>query len=249
MTRGCSAALLAALVIGPIAAFAQGSPAPANADPRARELAQTVMERMGGARQWDGLHYVHWVFFGKRKLTWDKWTGDLRIETDKNRTVLMNVNTKQGRAWQDGKPLEGEELAKALDMGHQIFINDMYWMFMPYKLLDPGVTLKYAGERAMKDGRAADVLELTFAAGVGYTPQNRYEVFVAKDTGLVEQWSFYEKAGDPEPGFTLPWGGWKKFGGVMLATVHDDKAPWEVAVFDTLPRSVFDSPEPAKLGP
>ena len=40
-----------------------------------------------------------------------------------------------------------------LELGHRTWINDSYWMFMPYKLLDPGVTLAYAGERALEDGR------------------------------------------------------------------------------------------------
>ena len=34
---------------------------------------------------------------------------------------------------------------------------------MPFKLLDPGVTLRHVGERTLDGGRPADVLELTVA--------------------------------------------------------------------------------------
>ena len=130
----------------------------------------------------------------------------------------MNVHDKQGRAWEDGEAItDPEQLAAALQNGYEAWINDAYWVIMPFKLLDPGVTLKYAGERAIEDGRPADVLELTFN-GVGVTPENRYEVFVAKDTGLVEQWSFYRTADATEPGFTLPWTDWQRFGRILIAT-------------------------------
>jgi hypothetical protein len=94
----------------------------------------------------------------------------------------------------------------------------------------------------MKDGRPADVLDVTFGQGVGYTPENRYEVFVAHDTGLVEQWAFYAKAEDTEPRFILPWAGWTRFGKVLLATGHGKDDDWEIAVPDDLPAAVFTDP-------
>jgi len=218
-------------------------------DPRAVALAESVLEKMGGKSAWERTRVVRWDFMGRRRHWWDLHTGDIRIEADK-RIVLMNVTTKTGRVWQDGQELAGQELADALTRGHQWWVNDSYWMFMPYKLLDPGVTLRYVSERSMqKDGRAADVLEMTFGAGVGYTPQNRYEVGVAKDTGLVEEWAFFKDAQDEEPGFVLPWSGWKKFGPILLATDHgpDTGGDWNIAVFNGLPASVFESREP--VGP
>ena len=220
-----------------------------DSDSRAIEIAQSVIERMGGWESWDNTRCLSWRFFGRRMHHWDKWTGDVRIEGpagDDDYLWLMNVNTTQGRVWKNGEEInDTEELAEALLTGRKVWVNDSYWLVMPYKLLDPGVTLKYSGEREMADGRAADVLKLTFGEGVGYTPENRYEVFVAKDTGLVEQWSFYRNAPDEEPGFTLPWQGWQEFGRIMLATGRGRGMDWEIAVHDELPESVFNSPEPA----
>jgi hypothetical protein len=118
-------------------------------------------------------------------------------------------------------------------------------MFMPYKLLDPGVVLTYVGNQPMADGRSSEVLQLTFES-VGLTPQNRYLVFVASDTGLVEQWSYFRDAADTEPGFTAAWERWQRFGNIMLATGHGRDADWDIAVFSDLPASVFESPDPVQ---
>jgi hypothetical protein len=130
----------------------------------------------------------------------------------------MNLRTGRGRAWEKGievtdEARRGEVLAQA----HSIWINDAYWLVMPYKLKDTGVTLRYGGEKVTEDGRMADVLELTFRE-VGDTPDNRYLVFVDRESGLVSQWSYFKTAADAEPRFTLPWNGWQSFGAIKLAT-------------------------------
>jgi hypothetical protein len=215
-----------------------------DSDPRAVAVAQAVVERMGGWEAWDGTRYLVWTFFGRRHLWWDRRAGDVRIETDRG-VVLLNVDTRAGRVWRDGVEITNpDSLAAALEEGRQIWVNDSYWLIMPFKLLDPGVTLKYGGEASLPDGRAADVLVLTFGEGIGYTPENRYEVFVARDSGLVEQWSFFAAASDAEPKFTLPWAGWTKVGGVMIATDHGRGDPWPVSAPASLPASVFRDPAP-----
>ena len=154
--------------------------------------------------------------------------------------VLMNIHTKLGRVRAAGEEVQDpEKLDEYPTLGHEVWVNDSYWMFMPYKLLDPGVTLRHTGERELEDGRLADVLDLTFGEGVGYTPENRYEVFVARDSGLVEQWSFFAEADAPEPQFTMPWAAWRKFGHIWLATDHGQQKDWDIAVHAVLPRSVF----------
>jgi hypothetical protein len=240
------------------------SPAPAAADrvqvspesdAEAIEIAQSVMEAMGGWEKWDQTRFLQWNFFGRRQHHWDRWTGDIRIagpmqfrsEEPEEVLVLMNIHTKQGRGWDaDGNEItDAATLEALLATGHAVWINDSYWLVMPYKLLDPGVTLKLLGERPMEDGRPADVLQLTFAEGVGDTPENKYEVFVARDTGLVEQWSFFEEAGDSEPRFTMPWLNWQPFGDILLATGRGRDLDWAIAAPIELPESVFRNPEPA----
>ena len=229
----------------------------AGSDPRAIEIADSVMEKMGGRKAWDETRYVTWRFFGGRLHVWDKHTGDIRIEMTSRdggeQTVLLaNLNSKAGRAWINGAEVIDEaQRAGLVNRGISIWINDSYWLVMPYKLKDSGVTLTYRGEAEMEDGRAADVLQLTFR-GVGDTPDNKYEVYVARDSGLVEQWSYYRTAADAEPGFTCAWHNWRRCGDILLS---DDRGllrgnpvrHTDVAVFDELPRSVFEGPEPFVL--
>ncbi len=222
-------------------------------DPRAIEIRDAVLDAMGGRKAWDDTRYISWRFFGRRLHVWDKWTGDIRVEFSgddgKRVAVSANLHTKAGKAWKDGEPVTVDaELAGVIRSAISAWVNDSYWLVMPYKLADPGVALAYKGDAKLEDGRAADLLQLTFD-GVGETPENRYDVYVARDTRLVEQWSYYRSATDAKPEFTCPWRNWQRYGAILLSDdrgiLRDQPARHtEIAVFDSLPRSVFDTGAP-----
>src|SRR5262249_60726929 len=142
-----------------LAAVLPAAPAdapPLKADPKAAAIADRVMEALGGKKAWDDMHYIRFEFgmekdgkFQGRSHTWDKWTGRYRLEgktpDGKSYVTLMNVNTKEGSAWMDGKKLEGDDAKKALEKAYGAWVNDTYWLLMPYKLKDPGVILEYGG--------------------------------------------------------------------------------------------------------
>ncbi|RMF56260.1 MAG: hypothetical protein D6748_13930, partial [Calditrichaeota bacterium] len=143
-----------------------------DSDPRAIEIADRVMQALGGRDAWDNTRYLQWRFFGRRLHIWDKWTGRLRLESG-DLLILMNINTRTGKVWKEGEAItHPDSLQKYLDFGYKAWINDSYWLLMPYKLKDTGVTLRYAGEAKTEDGRIADILHLTFK-DVGVTPQNK----------------------------------------------------------------------------
>ena len=226
-------------------------------DPQAIKVAQVTMKAMGGRKAWDETRYIAWNFFGSRRHIWDKHTGNVRIEFADRESgdqiiLLMNINTMKGRAWRNGDEVtDSEALAKMLKSGQGAWINDGYWLFMPYKLDDPGVTLKYLGRKMMEDNRSAEVVELTFTE-VGNTPQNKYHVYVARDTQLVEQWDFFSTSDDAEPRFKIPWRDWKRHGRIMLSGNRGQRngealEHTGIAVFNELPNSVFTSPDPVDL--
>ena len=161
------------------------------------------MAAMGGRANWDATRYITWRFFGFRLHVWDKWTGNIRFEQG-DLTVLMNIHSKEGRAFAAGAKIsDPDTLAAKLDHGYRAYINDSYWLVMPYKLKDTGVTLRYRGLEATEDGRPAEVLELTFK-DVGVTPQNKYAVWIDQESRLVTQWAFYREAADAEPALYRP---------------------------------------------
>ena len=214
----------------------------AGSDREAIEIADGVMARLGGRRNWDATRYITWRFFGRRLHVWDKWTGNLRFES-KGLVVLMNINSQEGRAWEEGVAVtDPDTLAARLSAGYRAWINDSYWLVLPYKLKDSGVTLRYKERGMTEEGIPADILELTFA-GVGVTPQNKYDVYVDVHERLVRQWAFYPDAADETPAWVDPWKNWKQYGKIWLADGHGRTSHTDVAVFDDLPAAVFESTE------
>ncbi|MDH3744229.1 MAG: hypothetical protein OES47_03905 [Acidobacteriota bacterium] len=253
ISRWCSTLTL----LTAVAALAGGDNPPADgfdvsgSDARAIALADSVMERMGGRKAWDDTRFITWKFFGRRSHVWDKHTGDIRVEGVERESgntylILMNLHSMNGRAWLAGKEATGEELDAMLDRGEAAWINDSYWLVMPYKLKDSGVTLTYVGEQKMEDGRLADIVRLTFT-GVGRTPENKYHVAIARDSGLVEQWAFFADADDAEPRFRTPWHDWKRHGNILLSANRGDNGHTHIAVLDKIPETVLTSPEQVEL--
>ncbi|KAA3658352.1 MAG: hypothetical protein DWQ10_11345 [Calditrichaeota bacterium] len=212
-------------------------------DPKAITIADEVMKHLGGRQNWDNTRYISWNFFGRRLHVWDKFNGNIRIQ-EKNVVTLMNINSKQGRIWRNGIEItEPDSLINYLDRGYSLWINDSYWLVMPYKLKDSGVTLKYLGEKNMETGEPADVLQLTFS-GVGVTPTNKYDVYVNKTNHRVEQWSYYTRFDDAKPRITNPWTDWQQYGKIWLSSNRGKRSFSQIAVFDQVPKSVFEKPEP-----
>ncbi|MEO6040011.1 MAG: hypothetical protein ABIQ93_16480, partial [Saprospiraceae bacterium] len=108
-------------------------------------------------------------------------------------------------------------LAKYLQMGKEVWINDSYWLVMPFKLRDPGVSLRYLGASKTDGGQAAELLQMTFSK-VGVTPDNKYHVWVDKKTHLVTQWAYFEKYTDAKPDFQQAWTDYKPYGQILLSS-------------------------------
>ena len=196
---------------------------------------------MGGRANWDATRFISWNFFGRRDLVWDKATGRVRIESSNDSTIyLFNVKTGKGRVQIRGQELmEVDSLAKMLDRAKSIWINDSYWLVMPYKLKDTGVTLTYLGEEDNSKGVLCNVLELTFNE-VGVTPENKYQVYVGVHDNLVNEWRYYKSAQQDSASAIWPFDNYKKYGSILLsADRSDDRGPKNVKVDPELPDAVF----------
>jgi hypothetical protein len=184
------------------------------------------METLGGEEAWRATRYLRFDFavdreektLMRRAHTWDRRRGHYRVEaTDEEGrpvVVLMNLHTRQGNAWVGGQPASAETLEKLLESAYAWWVNDSYWLLMPYKMRDAGVILTYAGLEA-KDNRTWDKVLLTFE-GVGLTPKDKYWVFVNRSTGLVDRWEFVLKGADTPP-VPYEWSGWQSYGQIQLA--------------------------------
>jgi hypothetical protein len=174
-------------------------------DAQALQVTQQMQAAMGGLENWNNTRYVKFKFqVGQpgawrvsRSHLWDKWEGRYRFEsTDKEgvpSVILFNVNTKQGKVFVGGKELPAAEAKDRIDRAYGAYINDTYWLAMPWKWLDPGVHLKYAGEETY-EGTPCDVVQLTFQ-NVGLTPGDAYRAFVSKTSHLMVHWEYKLQGG------------------------------------------------------
>ncbi len=212
----------------------------AHSDPAAIELADSIMLAMGGRENWDNTRFISWNAFGRRNWVWDKKTNRIRIESLKDSIIyLATISSVEGRVQVKGQELKDpDSLKKMLTKAKSMYFNDMYWLAMPYKLKDAGVTLKYLGEDTLKNNRY-NVLQLMFQE-VGDTPENKYKLYVDVKEKLVRYWSYYKDSRQDTANFTLPWDNYQKYGNILLSGDRSDgRGPKNVKVDETLPDKLF----------
>ncbi len=260
MTSGRRALSFAVLVVALAPAVDRiGGAAPPASDPRALEVADRVMQVLGGAEAWNATRYLRFDLaenregrnVARRSHTWDRLSGAYRLEA---RTaagdpfiVLMNLNTRDGSAWVKGTSVQGDELKKLLEEAYVLWTKDTYWLLMPYKMRDPGVILSYEGLEAREKQRW-DKVGLSFD-GVGLTPKDRYWVYVNRRTGLVDRWEFVLN-GESKPRTSFAWDGWQAYGRLQFANERTNPVDGTriyfpvIEVPESVPPAVFRSPGP-----
>lgn len=222
-------------------------------DPKAVALAERTLEAMGGRQAWESTRYLRFNFFGFRLHHWDRYTGRHRLEGKSREgvayVVLHNVIDRSGRVFLEGREATGEVQKEWLERAYGAWINDTYWLVMPYKLRDPGVVLSDAGEETI-DGQVYDKVKLSFES-VGLTPGDHYWAYLNRATGLMDRWAYHLEDMKPEdPPTVWTWEGWQRHGRIQLAPKRKNLGDGrevelgQIAVFDALPDSVFESPAP-----
>jgi hypothetical protein len=249
-TVACVAALL----------FLRGA-APLAADERADRVGHELIAALGGESAWEKARQLTFDFVVERegnrvvefRHVWDRYTGDYRVTgTEKSGApfaVYFNVNTREGVAFSNGRPVEGDEKKRLLEMAYGRFINDTYWLLAPWKIFDPGVHRDYDGEKPGPDGAACDVLRLSFD-NVGLTPKDLYWMWITRDGRRMVQWQYVLGGAQEEPTTAL-WEDWRTFGGIALSLEKPQvgrpvKIRFEnVAVSSTRDDAQFTPPAPA----
>ncbi|MGH9380468.1 MAG: hypothetical protein ACRD2Z_07625 [Thermoanaerobaculia bacterium] len=246
-----------------------------DADPQARELAQRTTGAMGGREAFDGIRLLHFTWqvergdeiVAEREHWWDRATGDYRVDlhigSGAPAVVLLNLRTREGRAFAQGSRLAGEEEEALVERAYGAYINDSYWLLMPWKWLEPGVRLEWQGERAV-DGRTYEVAVLSFVSGTGLTSGDRYWAWVDPATGLMDRWQYVLQQEDGSPGDQPPttwiWSDWRPSGGVLFARERrllDGDAPAAIhfPVVEAIPEpssrqlAILHEPAPADPSP
>lgn len=223
-------------------------------------LVDSVMAGIGGPQGWEHARYLAFDFvvhndssnadLVRRSHRWDRYTGEYRVSgktrDGKAFEVHFNVNDRKGAVTIDGAPADDSTRAKWLDRAYGIFINDSYWLLMPFKLKDPGVHVEEMAMRTDSTGHSWRVLHLSFDQGTGLTSKDQYWVYVDPKSGRVGRWDFLLQ--DDPPGSapsTAMWQNWEHFGPIWLATEKPMPARKmrirfeNVAVSETIPKGAF----------
>ncbi|MFY0627820.1 MAG: hypothetical protein JXR07_16090 [Reichenbachiella sp.] len=213
-------------------------------DAEAVMLADKVMAAMGGRKAWDDTKIICWTFFEKRRLVWNKHTGDVRItDLKSDQVTIVNIHSLEGKVFKNGKELtQPDSLARYLKKGKSIWINDSYWLVMPFKLKDTGVTLHYIGEDTLDNGQDAFTFQMTFK-NVGNTPDNVYNIWVDAKTKLIGKWAFFRSFEDTEPSFTTPWLEYERYEDILLSSSRGKGNMSNIKVLDSAPNGTFSSLE------
>ena len=214
-----------------LACLALPTSAQAPTDARAIAVVDDMMKAMGGMDGWERTRFLRfdWVVERDGKTVayvrhlWDRYQGRYRVEWEsrdgKKMAALFNVNSRDGQVYVNGERARDEDEQKYLDQAYGRFINDSYWLLMPWKLKDPGVHLRYYGEEKL-DGETCDVVQVSFES-VGLTPGDNYWAFINRRTHILDRWAYFlqDFEGKPAMEKATPWDwkDWQMIGSIRLA--------------------------------
>jgi hypothetical protein len=182
----------------------------AESGPAAEALADR-MERAVDVDAWARTGAVRWTFRGHNRHLWDRQRHLARVQTG-DQTVLIDLNSRRGRAWKGEQELSGAALDRALDGAWAAWCNDSFWLNPLAKLRDDGT----ARSSTRVDGQ--DALLVHYASG-GTTPGDRYLWLLGPDDQPTA-WRMWVSI-IPVPGLEASWEGWQQLStGAWVATRH-----------------------------
>jgi len=218
-------ALVAAAAVAP---RVYADPPPADIDRESEPVVQALTDAMGGLKTWESLPCFRFDFvyirdgkeMSRYRHWWDKRKERCRVEGmdehGKSFAAIFNLSDRKGMAFSEGIGISDSAQAAALiELGYERWVNDTYWVMMPFKLRDPGIRIRYS--RPERTPQATyDVLELTFVPGTGLTSDDHYWLYVNRSTHLVDRWEFVLTGQKPPPSGSS-WEAWTNVGPIKLS--------------------------------
>ena len=209
---------------------------------KATSIAKRVISAMGGDENFEETNFIGWTFFGSRKLIWDKQNDRVRVDyLKKELTIMTSLNSEETKLFINGSEItDADSLIKYSTRGKRIWANDSYWLLMPFKLLDEGVNLKYVKDTLINNVNTS-ILEMTFE-NVGFTPENKYWIYVDMNSYLITQWDFFDKYTDTIPEFSNTWSDYKKYDKLLISGDRGVEGKLEnIYVVDEMPAAIFET--------
>lgn len=180
--------------------------------PAADQLAERMMSAVNKTA-WDSTRYVSWTFAnGGHDYFWDKERNLVKVNWKENE-VLLNTKQVDGKAWQKGIAISGEDGNELIQTAWSFFCNDSYWLNPMVKAFDEGTERSIV---QLEDGRSG--LKVQYKTG-GVTPGDSY-VWILDENARPIAWKMWVSI-IPLGGIENSWEGWQTLStGAEISTMH-----------------------------
>lgn len=184
-------------------------------DGESGEAAEALARRMMSSvneEGWAATRAVTWTYGGRFNHLWDVERHFVRVRRD-GFEALVNLNTIEGVATQDGQALSGAALEEAVQRGYAAWANDSFWLNAMNKAFDPGTS------RSLVSTPEGDALMISYASG-GVTPGDSY-LWHFDENGRPKSWQMWVSI-IPIGGLSASWSGWEQLAtGAWVSTQHE----------------------------
>lgn len=194
-------------------------------DPAAIELADSVIQSLGGLEKWNQINAVSWTSSG-RKFYWDPGNRLGRME---NEDTIALINTITG-----GMSIEiaGQGNAQVA-MWQAIWDKEFYNFLIPYELKRSGATLAYMGDDSLA-GQRYNSLVLTFQ-----NKPDKYKLYIDKRTKMIRYSAYYPLTSNMKEDDLSSWDNYQQVGAMRFSFNRTSGGPKEVTIEDSLPENFF----------
>jgi len=234
---GRSRLLLAMILAGPATVYAQESTTPVperafdpkGSDPAAVALVDRMWTALGGRKAYDSIDYICFtssrldaeVTLSSHTLCWDRRQDRVRLEMRTNRgelVVLLRLREGKGSAFENDEPVPEADQGGVVQHARRLCEDDLYWLLMPWRLKDPGVHLRVAGE-IERGGRKLARVQVTMDPGGWLDPEKLFHVALDPEDGRLVEWSWPRpEAGGGTSEVVFAWADWVERSGVQFCS-------------------------------
>lgn len=166
-----------------------------------------------GFEHWDKVEEIKFTFNVDRDTTHFERSWEWRPK--ENKVTLIKAGKRLN--FNRDRILSDEELA-----ADKNFINDVYWLLAPYKLVwDEHKTYSEpVMEVAPISQDSLQKLTVVYESQGGYTPGDAYDFYIDKNN-MVKEWVYREDNSTSNCMITT-WESYKDFNGLKIATMHQN---------------------------
>ena len=109
---------------------------------------------------------------------------------------------------------QSAQVKEEIDPG---FINDQYWLLLPFHVAWDGAAVEHAGSHKLPFGEgSAEKLVVKYAADTGYSPGDTWELYIGAD-GRIQELVF-RRGGSAKPSIVVAtWADYKKAGPLLFS--------------------------------